>query len=54
MINDGIQISAPASHLSCPLNGVQINEVPKFLPDSPSKTDQAIQIVTPLTLPTCL
>ena len=48
MINHMVQISGLPNHLSCPmqcwLNGVQIDEVPKFLADSPSKTAYAIQI----------
>ena len=33
--------------MQCHLNGVQINEVPKFLAESPSKTTHAIELVDP-------
>ena len=39
------------NHLLCPmqchLNGVQINEVPKFLAEIPSETTHAIELVDP-------
>ena len=33
--------------MQCCLNGVQINEVPKFLTETPSETTHAIQLVNP-------
>ena len=33
--------------MQCPLNGVGISEVPKFLAESPSETTHAIELVNP-------
>ena len=46
MIKQAIQITGLNNHqlcwMQCPLNGVQISEVPKFLADIPSETTYAI------------
>ena len=51
MINQAIHIDGLVNHLLCPrqccLNGVHINEVPKFLPETPSETTHAIELVNP-------
>ena len=49
MINQAILIDDLVNHLLCPMqchwNGVQINEVPKFLTETPSETTHAIELV---------
>ena len=47
MINQTMQISGLANHLSCQcgLNGVQISEDPRFLSDSPSESIHAKQLI---------
>ena len=51
MINQAICIDGLVNHLLlpmlCHLNGVQINEVPKFLGKTPSKRTYAIELVDP-------
>ena len=51
MINQAIHIDGLVNHLICPmqccLNGVLISEVPKFLPETPSETTHAIELVDP-------
>ena len=48
MINQAICINGIVNHLlypmQCPLNGVNITEVPKFLADSPSVTTHALEL----------
>ena len=52
MINQAICINGLENHLLCPmqccLNGVHINEFPKFLVESPSVTTHAIELKDPL------
>ena len=49
MINQAICIDGLVNHLLCPmqyhLNGVQINEVPKFFAETQSKRTHAIELV---------
>ena len=49
MINQAICIDGLVNHLLCPmqyhLNGVQINEVPKILLETPSETTHALELV---------
>ena len=51
MINQAICIDELVNHMLCPmqccLNGVQINEVPKFLAETPSWRTHAIESVDP-------
>ena len=51
MINQAICIDGLVNHLllpmQCCLNGVQINEVPKFLAKTQSETTHAIELVNP-------
>ena len=51
MINQAICIDGLVNHLLCPmqchLNGVHINDVPKFLAETPSETTHAIELVNP-------
>ena len=51
MIDQAIHIDGLVNHFLCPmqchLNGVQINEVPKFLVETPSETTHAIELVDP-------
>ena len=51
MISQAICIDGLDNHLLCPmqhfLNGVHINEVPKFLAESPSETTHTIALVDP-------
>ena len=57
MINQAICINGLINHLLCPiqcrLNGVQTSEVPKFLAEAPSERRHTIELVDPLTPPTC-
>ena len=47
LINQAICIDGLVSHLLCPMqchmNGVQINEVPKFSPENPNETTHSIE-----------
>ena len=49
--NQAICIDGLDNHLLCPmqccLNGVQIDEVLKFLAESPSETTHAIELINP-------
>ena len=51
MINQAIQTDGLVNLLLCPmlccLNGVHINEVPKFLAETPKETTHAIELVYP-------
>ena len=52
VVNQAIEVPHLQNHLLCPMqcrmNGVKINELPKFLAETPDKTTHALQVVDPL------
>lgn len=52
VVNQAIGVPHLRNHLlflmQCQMNGVKINELPKFLAEAPDKTTHALQVVDPL------